>query len=312
MLDLTKKYRTRDGREVRDLRLDPTGVAYPLIGRVLDDDGATWINVSWAADGTYDLRGKHKERDLVEVVDVTPQPFGVRAMEYLTKLRDDLISIIRRDRDQAAETNKAICERLDAHDQALTAHERFSREASKSLDGLRIRASNIEARVREVETHEPFSRAASKALEGLEARLSAHKIYLTQAIERGEAGFDDRIRELEQAVAAKLDAMPALAHTVGELGNRVRALECERAVPHYDKAPGRAANHWYSGENCCLPRARRKVLALLRHPNGKEYYGVVYHDGDEWRYQNANRLRDSNPWRDAAKVLKWMYVEGLQ
>ena len=58
MIDLTKQYRTRDGREVRIYATDASG-SYPVHGAVKDGD--IWVEYSW-----FGLHKPH-ESDLIEV-----------------------------------------------------------------------------------------------------------------------------------------------------------------------------------------------------------------------------------------------------
>jgi hypothetical protein len=62
MIDITKKYRTRDGREVKLLMTD-AGTRWTVIGAYRNADG-TWWPMKWAADGSVGSRAD--DRDLVE------------------------------------------------------------------------------------------------------------------------------------------------------------------------------------------------------------------------------------------------------
>jgi hypothetical protein len=65
MIDMKKKYRTRDGREVRIYATDGDG-AYPVHGAVNDLGG--WVSVEWTEAGQFWAR-EHNPTDLVEVVE---------------------------------------------------------------------------------------------------------------------------------------------------------------------------------------------------------------------------------------------------
>jgi hypothetical protein len=76
MLDLTKKYRTRDGREVRCLRRLDYTATYPLVGFV------DYRQLSWMADGKYHESGTDPHLDLVP----EPEPLEVRVAALEKKL----------------------------------------------------------------------------------------------------------------------------------------------------------------------------------------------------------------------------------
>jgi hypothetical protein len=61
MIDINKKYRTRDGREVRIYATDGRGI-YPVHGAVKVEDG--WIPYTWQEIG---VEGVNNARDLIEV-----------------------------------------------------------------------------------------------------------------------------------------------------------------------------------------------------------------------------------------------------
>ena len=62
MIDITKKYRTRDGREVRIYATDG-GDNFPVHGAIKDRDEPVWRNYSWHSNGS----GVYSELDLIEV-----------------------------------------------------------------------------------------------------------------------------------------------------------------------------------------------------------------------------------------------------
>jgi len=61
MIDIDKKYRTLNGREVRIYATDGKGT-YPVHGAVKVDDG--WLSYTWEATGTQGVSNVH---DLIEV-----------------------------------------------------------------------------------------------------------------------------------------------------------------------------------------------------------------------------------------------------
>ena len=64
MIDKNKKYRTRDGREVRIYATDGIG-SYPVHGATRGRQG--WTPEKWTADGLFFYDGSQREGDLVEV-----------------------------------------------------------------------------------------------------------------------------------------------------------------------------------------------------------------------------------------------------
>ena len=76
MIDINKKYRTRDGREVRIYATDG-GDDFPVHGAIKDRDEAVWRNYSWHSNGfgvysdlnLIEVRPRHKRTVWVEVYD---------------------------------------------------------------------------------------------------------------------------------------------------------------------------------------------------------------------------------------------------
>ena len=65
MIDKSKTYRTRDGREVRIYATDGGGT-YPVHGAFLDE--GAWRSYTWTKDGEADLDVNYrKDLDLIEV-----------------------------------------------------------------------------------------------------------------------------------------------------------------------------------------------------------------------------------------------------
>ena len=64
MIDKNKKYRTRDGREVRIYATDGAG-PYPVQGACLD--GIGWVIEKWTVDGSATWNGTTGKSDLIEV-----------------------------------------------------------------------------------------------------------------------------------------------------------------------------------------------------------------------------------------------------
>lgn len=73
MIDINKKYRTREGQAVRLLCTDRKAKCYPVVGLISSDEGEESME-SWTIDGHYyaisDLENNkdiEDSRDLVEV-----------------------------------------------------------------------------------------------------------------------------------------------------------------------------------------------------------------------------------------------------
>jgi hypothetical protein len=64
MIDITKKYRTRDGREVRIYATDGRGI-YPVHGAVKVEGG--WLPYTWKATGVEGVNNVNDVNDLIEV-----------------------------------------------------------------------------------------------------------------------------------------------------------------------------------------------------------------------------------------------------
>lgn len=69
MIDINKKYRTRDGREVRIYATDG-GAGSPVMGAVFyttPNGQSWWESARWTEDGRYDYHGRQTNTDLIEV-----------------------------------------------------------------------------------------------------------------------------------------------------------------------------------------------------------------------------------------------------
>ncbi len=65
MIDINKKYRTRDGREVRLYAVDVEDEDYQVHGAIRNGSG--WLIASWKANGGYVGGGTEDGYDLIEV-----------------------------------------------------------------------------------------------------------------------------------------------------------------------------------------------------------------------------------------------------
>jgi hypothetical protein len=65
MIDISKRYQTRDGRPVRIYATDG-GTLFPVHGAFWIRDSQYWQITQWTADGRYDHNNEYK-RDLIEV-----------------------------------------------------------------------------------------------------------------------------------------------------------------------------------------------------------------------------------------------------
>ena len=69
MIDINKKYMTRDGREVRIYATDG-GAGSPIMGAVFyttPNGQSWWDSARWTEDGRYDYHGRETKTDLIEV-----------------------------------------------------------------------------------------------------------------------------------------------------------------------------------------------------------------------------------------------------
>jgi hypothetical protein len=67
MIDMSRRYTTRDNKPVRILCVDRKAVGYQICGLITDQDGRE-VLASWSPDGSYfNLTDEHVN-DLVEVV----------------------------------------------------------------------------------------------------------------------------------------------------------------------------------------------------------------------------------------------------
>jgi len=64
MIDINKKYRTRDGKEVRIYAVDG-GRNKNIVHGAMNDKG--WLSVTWTAEGKYLKFDMDSENDLIEV-----------------------------------------------------------------------------------------------------------------------------------------------------------------------------------------------------------------------------------------------------
>jgi len=65
MIDLTKKYKTKDGRNVELIGFTKD-THYPLVGSIQSNDG-TWVNSTWTKDGKLCYSQGETLSDLVEI-----------------------------------------------------------------------------------------------------------------------------------------------------------------------------------------------------------------------------------------------------
>lgn len=69
MIDINKKYRTRDGREVRILMTDGGDWCYPVIAAYKDTEGRWWP-LHLTAEGRFSPSGR---KDLLDLIEVKPR-----------------------------------------------------------------------------------------------------------------------------------------------------------------------------------------------------------------------------------------------
>ena len=64
MIDKSKQYRTRDGREARIYATDHSGT-FPIVGAIFTD--AQWLATSWTSEGTWSSAHSEGKADLIEI-----------------------------------------------------------------------------------------------------------------------------------------------------------------------------------------------------------------------------------------------------
>jgi len=90
MIDINKKYRTRDGREVRIYAVNGGG-HWPIHGSIKDDLHPFWVQTSWDENGKY----HYPEGDLVEAKPRIQQTIylniydGYTSISYSEKVAED-------------------------------------------------------------------------------------------------------------------------------------------------------------------------------------------------------------------------------
>ena len=112
MIDINKKYRTRDGREVRIYATDG-GPYQPIMGAIsyTSKEGKNWWeSARWADDGSYNPYGRETNSDLIEV-----RPCHKRTVwlnMYGTGIIPEVCSSKER-ADAAAGCNRIACIKVD-------------------------------------------------------------------------------------------------------------------------------------------------------------------------------------------------------
>ncbi len=66
IVEMGKKYKTRDGREVRIYATDGYGV-HPIHGSIRARSGDGWIACMWSLSGAWCLNSEEHDNDLIEV-----------------------------------------------------------------------------------------------------------------------------------------------------------------------------------------------------------------------------------------------------
>ena len=82
MIDMNKKYKTRDGRKVRIYAVDGGG-DYPVHGAIKEE--GVWLFESWASDGQYSFCQGITDSDLIEK---KPKPFRNKKMKPYGELTE--------------------------------------------------------------------------------------------------------------------------------------------------------------------------------------------------------------------------------
>jgi hypothetical protein len=73
VIDKTKKYQTRDGREVRIYTVDGGG-SYPIHGAIFDKVDNCWCPFSWPNDGKFNKYcGRPREESRYDLTEISPE-----------------------------------------------------------------------------------------------------------------------------------------------------------------------------------------------------------------------------------------------
>lgn len=85
-IDLSKKYKTREGKEVKLLAFSDDR-SYPLLGQIKLD--GVWTNETWTFDGQFSQDSGPSKYDLVEVIEKIELKFSGRNLQLT--IREDLV-----------------------------------------------------------------------------------------------------------------------------------------------------------------------------------------------------------------------------
>ena len=82
MIDMSKKYKTQDGRQVRIYAVDGRG-DFPVHGAILQDEG--WKPDTWLISGEYTSESRGGRLDLVEVVEEDTKAVMTQLIEHMAQ-----------------------------------------------------------------------------------------------------------------------------------------------------------------------------------------------------------------------------------
>ena len=115
MIDKNKKYRTRDGREVRIYATDGNSI-WAVHGAILVEDG--WWAMCWAKDGKFICGGVYdgspsSASDLVEVKPRIKRTFWVNVYPESVSLKIMSVSWSKERADNQAMSNRIACVKVE-------------------------------------------------------------------------------------------------------------------------------------------------------------------------------------------------------
>lgn len=158
MIDLTKKYRTRDGHEVDELRNLDDGTNYPLIGFVFKSDGGARSPAAWNARGAFYADTPVHPLDLIEVPQPETPPDWRLAFEELKsqwhQIHTGLLSRVRNIERSASTVSRYVVETEKRLQAAIDRSEERAEEYYVRLGALCQRIASLE----QGRTHNPPER----------------------------------------------------------------------------------------------------------------------------------------------------------
>lgn len=184
MIDLSKKYRTRDGREVTNLHIELGLTPYPIVGTVGCETR------TWTAHGTY-LEDEDESRyDLVEVP-AAPGEY-VKEKEFKT-WQLGIIGVVGRLQTEVAKLSARFETALGS-----------GLERVKTLTRHEERLDDLDASARVAAEH---FRLIELDMQALQKRLDAQPDKVSVVL-NGYSGYEERLTKLEEQLKPKAAPLP--------------------------------------------------------------------------------------------------------